>query len=579
MLPALVSLVGAGCGIGLMASPPRDDGHDSSVDGDADTDVDADADADADSDADGDTDSDGDPPPDDCTEECAAGQYTTCTCRTDDPCGWIGDGYCDSTCDSILPGSRFDDSADCAAPPPVCGGDCDASRFTSCSCRVDDPCGWAGNGRCDEECNAYGSHYDDSSDCGPPPGDLTYAVTAVYDGLDQNDMDIAANGLERAGYRGVVNDRNVSVGTLAGYLRQDINTLYHTGHGLEGGVMTSDSMLTTDTTRISVRNTVFATCLTLQVSWAGAFGPTAETVSGYTEVSFDYIDNDAAEAWASHLASGRSHAQAWYLANSAIGMLSDRWATYAREGGSIVEYSARTGRRPAALAPEAFVELGRAGGVFIAHEVLTDERSFDRVFERVSLLGPADLEGSFEGDRFASLGPMTATIEDAIDVAEAWLDARDSMPADAVLERVIPIERRTSPDAAPVTVGLAVRFIREVDGIRVRGNLVEDHLTVLVAPTGVVAWSRFWPDVAIDASEDVAPWRGHLLGVGTAALLVSDALSRARKTAEVHVFDARPVYGTLGLHAGDGELVPAFELLTTEGGSIIVNALTGEILL
>ena len=580
---AIGILVSAGCGIGLMGSPAGTD-HGSAPDGDADVDADTDTDADTDVDADADTDADadGDPEfPENCGTQCAAGQYTECTCRADDPCGWIVDGYCDDTCSEILPAGHFDDTADCTAPPPICGGDCDSNRYTACSCGTDDPCGWAGNGRCDDACDSLGGyHFDDSGDCGPPPGELTYAVTAVYDDLDNEDMDVVARGLARAGYREAVRDTNVSVSSLSGYLRQDINTLYHTGHGFSGSVMTSDSALTPSSTNIGVRNTIFATCLTLQESWAGTFTATTETVLGYTEVSFDFIDNDAAQAFVDRLAAGNDHIQAWYQANIAIGMLSDRWAGYVREGGSVVEYSARTGRRPTALVPDeaSFVELGRAGGIMVAREILADERSFDDVFAQISIEVPGELTSSFVGARFDALGELTTTPDEAIATAEAWLESRDAMPADAVLQRVIPIERRTDPTAPPTTVAYVVRYLREIDGIPVRGNLVEDHLTVMVGPDGVVATSQFWPEIVAAPRDDA--FGGYLLGVGRATLLAADALSRSRKgDGELHLISARPVYGSLGLEAGPGELVPAFELETAEGGSVIINALTGEPLL
>ncbi len=39
--------------------------------------------------------------------------YNELTCAADDPCGWAGDGMCDSHCETVLPGGAFDDSADC----------------------------------------------------------------------------------------------------------------------------------------------------------------------------------------------------------------------------------------------------------------------------------------------------------------------------------------------------------------------------------------------------------------------------------------------------------------------------------
>jgi hypothetical protein len=429
---------------------------------------------------------------------------------------------------------------------------------------------------CNDQCtDIVGTFFDDSEDCG---SELTYAVTAVDDGLDPEDMDVFARGIVRAGYREEIRDRNVSVSDLAGYLRRDINTLYHTGHGFEGAVMTSDSMLTTDTTTFGARNVIFATCLTLQVSWARAFGPNTQTVMGYTEVSFDYVDNDAAQDFVDQLAAGRSRIEAWYLANNSIDMLSDRWAGYVREGGSIVEYSARTGRRPISLSPGSYVELGHASGIFAAREVLDDRSTYDQLFTSISIVETAEHFTEFDGGGFAALGPMTSSGADAIAIADEWIERNGGRPVDAVIDRAIPIQRRTRPENAPVTVGYAVRYTREVMGLPLRSNLVEDHITILVGPTGVISSSRFWPTLATEALE--SPFSGYTLEVGRATLLAADAISQARKGGgEVHLIEALPVYGTLGLNGGEGELIPAFQLRAAEGGWIIINALTGEPLL
>ncbi len=45
---------------------------------------------------------------------CSAGTYNNCTCAVDDPCGWQGDGTCDAFCATLFPDASFDDSTDCA---------------------------------------------------------------------------------------------------------------------------------------------------------------------------------------------------------------------------------------------------------------------------------------------------------------------------------------------------------------------------------------------------------------------------------------------------------------------------------
>lgn len=161
-------------GTGVDGEPRRDGGGDDGGGGDAGDDA-------------GDA---GDP----CGGDCFAsgGTYTSCTCGADDPCGWAGDGICDGYCtEAGLAVEAFDDSADCTGP---CTGLCEISDlsvagggdpyYLPCLCGVDDPCGWAGNGACDEPGCLGGEDppvtemFDDSADCGDagpgPDGGLGY---------------------------------------------------------------------------------------------------------------------------------------------------------------------------------------------------------------------------------------------------------------------------------------------------------------------------------------------------------------------------------------------------------------------
>ena len=158
----LLSLaVSLACGDGGDAGD--DDGS-----GDTDNDVDSDSDTDSDTDSDSGTETDTEQA---CNGDCAQSTYTVCTCGTDDPCGWVEDGYCDGYCkEGGIVTEMFDDSGDCE--DDECSGLCHEIEWTvyyvPCTCEVDDPCEWAGNGVCDEECltvEGVDEMFDDSLDC------------------------------------------------------------------------------------------------------------------------------------------------------------------------------------------------------------------------------------------------------------------------------------------------------------------------------------------------------------------------------------------------------------------------------
>ncbi|MCK7502679.1 MAG: hypothetical protein MZV70_00330 [Desulfobacterales bacterium] len=95
----------------------------------------------------------------------------------------------------------------------------------------------------------------------------------------------------------------------------------------------------------------------------------------------------------------------WYQANVVFDMLSDRWAGYVREGGTIVEYPARTGRRASADRADAtWVALAGAERVPATTELLADARTFGPAATAVrgNESGSADLLGRAEG--FGALG-------------------------------------------------------------------------------------------------------------------------------------------------------------------------------
>ncbi|MBN1945972.1 MAG: hypothetical protein JW797_09870 [Bradymonadales bacterium] len=521
-----------------------------------------------------------------CDGSCGRGVFNECTCSTDDPCNWINDGYCDEPqCSVVSPGGTFDDSIDCQGGGGTCDGDCVSQRYSECTCGSSDPCGWANNGRCDQVgCSQVLSSgaFDDSADCSgsQPTGDLTFGVTAVRDDLDNGDLTIMANGLTNLGYASLVRDTNVTTSALTRYLGQNLTLLYHTGHGYDGQVQTADGSISVGSATLNVRHTIFATCLTLVQSWASAFGSSAETVLGYTKVSYDIIDDDVANRFLTALGQGQSPMVAWYLANSPISEVSDRWAGYVNEAGRIVEYSARSGRTPSAPAgfddlSAVLVPLGRAGNLWVQADLLADSSLFEPSAPEIEMATDDDHRWSFNPGGWDLLGPMRTTRNEAVETARYFVERRlGGMPPDAILETVDEVMAQVEGEA-PVIVGYTVSWSRQLNGLPVRGNRVADHVRLLVGPAGVAAWSVYWPELAsVPSSVD---WEQRLLPVGRAVELAADAISQACK-GEVRLIGARPVYGTLGPGSRQSTLVPAYALETSDGAWLVVDALSGRLL-
>jgi hypothetical protein len=103
-------------------------------------------------------------PPQVCNGECTANLYSACTCAAGDPCGWLGDGVCDSFCTANFPSNHLDDFTDCAA---ACASDCQNLLYSACTCASVDPCNWQNDGVCDDTCaqSFPADHFDDPLDC------------------------------------------------------------------------------------------------------------------------------------------------------------------------------------------------------------------------------------------------------------------------------------------------------------------------------------------------------------------------------------------------------------------------------
>ena len=414
-------------------------------------------------------------------------------------------------------------------------------------------------------------------DTPPPSTAKTFTVTAVQDGLDNADMSIMASGLISLGYTQSVKDTNVTTSELTQYLAGTLTLLYHTGHGNNGIVATANGALQIHAGMLNAENSIFATCLTLSdTNWKTAFGARAQSLMGYTNLSYDGIDDDVVRTYLAELQKGTSHPKAWYQANVGVSQLRDRWATYVREAAGVVEYSARRGNVPKAGAGVSFtrilpdlplyVDPGLLGSAVDAGAIASVQ--VVGTPKRLAFVDGADLP-EWRGASYA------LTEEQALSLSASYLSSRGGIPADAFVSQLVPVSERRDPQDPYLTVGFLVVYSRRVDGLSVRGNRIEDHLMHLVSGSAVVAESLYWPDLQVVKA---GQWAGKLLSPLQALQAAGASLSRFVKQHEMHITEINLVQGTLGV-ASPGALVPAYELKSSEGLTAIIDAISGKVLL
>lgn len=415
---------------------------------------------------------------------------------------------------------------------------------------------------CDGPCNAGGD----------------FGIAAVDDDLDDRDALIVSEGLTEMGLRLTSEDMDASSASLLGLLGHDLDALYFTGHGQEGAVRTADGEVGSSDTVIAVENTIFATCLTLAPAWDEAFGPSAQTLLGYSDTTLDFVDNEVAMALVESLAAGSHYLAAWFLANAPIESTCDRWVGYAREGTAVVEYSARSSRSPVlGSLPEdcSLVDFGDGGLLQVDQSLLRDERLFEGQVARLEArVGP--IASGAVSTALDRLEVTSLSSDDAVVVAQAFVDrVLGGLPTDAMTPTVTPLSARR-PGEPPATVGYVVRHGRLVGGMPVAGNGVADHILVLVGDAGALAWTWYWPDIEVSGPE---PWLpSELLSPADAVRSAAEDIARSAK-GNLRLSWARPVYGTRGPGATPRELVPAWQLGGPDGVIAVVDAVDGVLLI
>lgn len=397
-----------------------------------------------------------------------------------------------------------------------------------------------------------------------------FIVTSVRDDLDNNDGALFVNGYRRLGYTLKTWNKDVSTSQLMEYLGQSVDFVYHTGHGDNGSIATRGGTLSVgNVNKVQARHTVFATCLTLKsTSWKNKFGPNAETIMGYTKVSYDYTDNTVVNRFINYIKNGTSVLKAWYKTNNAIGSLDDRWAAYAREGGAIVEYSARSGRSP---------KLQTGNTVHLYNKIEVAARLYDNPvkFDGPLISATLNPREQLYQDEDRGSWPTEATSldeDDAHSIAWKALSDRGGVPEQAELDSITPVEK-CDYDVICYDVGFQVRFVHKYKGLALRSNGIADYITVLVDDSGARSIDHMWSHI-VEKQNLTQP---KPMSSTSALSLAAEKIDLLIRGNALFIINIVPVYGVVSENDGFQTLVPAFEIIGSNDEEIIVNAINGEL--
>ena len=409
----------------------------------------------------------------------------------------------------------------------------------------------------------------------------TVYTTSVSDNLNPKDREILVDRLKQQGYEEIGVTENVSKSELIDLIaREDITVLYHTGHGTEGKIMTSNngSVGVGDIDSVGVANLFIATCLTLKpTTWMEKMGPTAEGIFGYTKVSLDFVDNRVVNSMADELEEDKTFLQAWYTANTAQSQLRDRWLTYWREDDEVVEYSARSGNEPSRADGDDRQELrALSSNVFVANALIDDSRTFADQFDGLNSKGyRVKSNGKLHSEFFRAPGrefmtKSSMSTDNAQKIAQSWSVAK--LPKDVRLQEVREINVVSA--AQPLqkaAVGYAVRYQKQLDDLPVRTNGAAIFAELLVNDGTVVAQSSYWPTFETIAivQQDI---RNRLISVGQALAHASASINSQAKS-PIRILSVSPCYGLRSQ-----EIVPAYAFQDDTGLELIVDAQTGALL-
>ncbi len=263
-----------------------------------------------------------------------------------------------------------------------------------------------------------------------------------------------------------------------------------------------------------------------------------------SQTSFDHTDDTVVSNYINELGNGRTNTKAWYLANADIGSLDDRWCIYTREGGSIVEYSARTGNTPQYKASSNLITVDGNEKLLVMADIMESGTEYKSRFANKNITtGTAQRAVSISGELFQQLQAVNITQAEAITAAEEYLGGIGEMSSDMVFDKVFSIQSRGEDTEPYRTVGWCVKYIKKVDQLRVRGNRSEFYKTVIVTrDSNIAGMSNYWSETQTQYSTNLKASE-NLLSVSDAFKNASDSIAGQVKSGVLEIIDVTPVYG------------------------------------
>jgi hypothetical protein len=403
-----------------------------------------------------------------------------------------------------------------------------------------------------------------------------FTTTWLDNGLDASDQDDFISTWKGLGYMELGSDEQITSSTLLDLLgRTDIGVYYHTGHGFDGSIQTSDGNVSVESIdTIGNQHFISATCLTMvPTTWMDKMGPTSQSTLGYSEVSLDRpVDNEVVFDFGDAIKNGRNYAQAWYDCNAKQSSLSDRWVIYWREESGIVEYSARDNSPPPSpLSPEVSQV---AENLNVTNNLLNDSRTFADSYGALAdnayrVDAPSQEASEYFGSSGNEFLAKVATSHDsALALASSWIAGK--LPTDAGPAQAAPIYARKHHEDVAI-VAYRIRYEQKAAGLDFLTNGRSSHVEMVVNGNQLRSHVRSWRQV--QSTRRASPLAmGNVLPVRDLIAASATHIDRYAK-APITLVDAKACVGQRG-----HDLVPAVALIDRSGLRIVVDARSGDLL-
>jgi hypothetical protein len=157
------------------------------------------------------------------------------------------------------------------------------------------------------------------------------------------------------------------------------------------------------------------------------------------------------------------------------------------------------------------------------------------------------------------------------------LQHNGGLPDGAVVDSIQPISAQVVDRQFSEIIAYVIRYRHDIDGLQVRSNGIEDYISVVVNDDGVVAISQHWSTIYESEQNETINEEKKLLNISEALNIATNNITEVLKGREISFVSAIPVYATTTLLDGERKLVPAYRIQSTEGTSIVINAITGDI--